>query len=275
MSNDARSLFHRGRLKATRLSSARTFDPATCPLYGCVDESLTKRLEDLSLPSTFARRILIYGARTNALYALCTRLFPEAMIVTADWCAAALDQSAPQRAVFWEEEAPFEKGSFDIILSCLTFQVCERPDKALANLFQLLREGGFLLTQFMGGASLGQLRDALIRADLESSGGARARTIPMMDMQTTLALFTHSGFTGCICDEERVILSFKTPKILQNFLRARGAQSPLSTSPPPNRVFYGAAIKRLTDLALHLDIVTCLGWRVCASYPCLPDAPAP
>ncbi|MCA0369589.1 MAG: class I SAM-dependent methyltransferase [Proteobacteria bacterium] len=274
MSNNARPLFHRGRLKATRSLSANTFDPATCPLYGCVDESLTHRLEDLSLPSTFARRILIYGARTDALYALCTRLFPKAMIVTADWCAAALDQSTPQRAVFWEEDAPFEKGSFDIILSCLTLQVCERPPIALANLFQLLREGGFFLTQFMGGASLAQLRDALIQADFEASRGARARTIPMMDMQTTLTLFTRSGFTGCICDEERVMLSFKTAKSLQHFLRARGAQIPLSASPPPNRAFYGAAIKHLADLTLHLDIVTCLGWRANATYPSLPDAPA-
>ncbi|MBA4117363.1 MAG: hypothetical protein C0514_00505 [Candidatus Puniceispirillum sp.] len=274
MSNDSRPLFHRGRLKATRSLSAGTFDPATCPIYGCVDESLTKRLEDLSLPSTFARRILIYGARTSVLYTLCARLFPEAMIVTADWCDAALAPDAPQRAVFWEEDAPFSVGSFDIIVSCLTFQACERPQKALASLFQMLREGGFLLTQFMGGASLSQLRDVLIQADLEVSGGARARTIPMMDMQTTLALFTQSGFTGCICDEERMTLSFKSPKSLQNFLRARGAQNPLSNAAPPNRAFYGAAIKRLTDLTLHLDMVTCLGWRVCASYPSLPDAPA-
>lgn len=274
MSNNARPLFHRGRLKATRSLSANTFDPATCPLYGCVDESLTHRLEDLSLPSIFARRILIYGARTDALYSLCTRLFPEAMIVTADWCAEALGQSTPHRAAFWEEDAPFAKKSFDIIISCLTFQVCERPQNALASLFQLLREGGFLLTQFMGGASLAQLRTCLIQADLEASGGARARTIPMMDMQTTLALFTQAGFTGCICDEQCMMLSFKSHKSLETFLRARGAQNPLSNAAPPNRAFYEVATRHLTDFTLHLDMVTCLGWRACASYPSLPDAPA-
>ena len=272
MSNPARPLINRGRLRTNRAIGCAHFDPNACPLYTHAGDSIGARLKDLSLPTDFAKRILIYGARTQTLSDLCQRLFPNTQIFQGDWCEGALPQGAAHPLVFWEEEAPFAPQSFDIILSCLSLQVSESPPRTLSRLHTLVRPGGFVLSQFVGGASLSHLRDALIETDLETSLGARQRTLPMMDMQTTLSLFQHAGLVGCICDEERVSFSFQTLRSMRRFLCARGAQSALFETAPTNRAFYNALQTRLHTPFFHTDLVTCLGWHTQATYPCLPDA---
>lgn len=272
MSNLARPLLERGRLRTNRELGCARFDPHTCPLYTHTDESISARLHDLCLPKDFAKRILIYGARTHTLFKTCQNLFPDAHILQGDWCESALPQETPHRLVFWEEDAPFAPQSFDIILSCLSLQVCESPPKALVHLYSLLRPGGLVLAQFVGGASLSHLREALIEADLETSLGARQRTLPMMDMQTALSLFQNAGLTGCICDEERLSFSFKSLAHMRAFLRARGAQSLLHETAPINRTFYNAFLIRLQNPFFHTDLVTCLGWHTQETFPALPNA---
>lgn len=272
MSNPTRPLINRGRLKTNRALGCAHFDPDTCPLYTHTDESISARLKDLSLPADFAKRILIYGARTHALFKTCQTLFPNAQIHHGDWCEGALPQKSSHGCAFWEEDAPFAPRSFDIILSCLTLQACESPPKALTCFYNLLRPGGLVLAQFVGGASLSHLRDALIGADLETFFGARQRTLPMMDMQTALSLFQHTGFVGCICDEERLSFSFKSLTHMRGFLRTRGAQSPLFDTAPISRAFYTALQPRLQNPFFHTDLVTCLGWHTQETFPALPNA---
>ena len=80
----------------------------------------------------------------------------------------------------------------------------------------------------MGGETLMELRQSLLRADSEISGGAPPRVAPFADVKAMGALLQRAGFRLPVVDLDRVTARYDTLFGLLADLRAMGATNSLT-----------------------------------------------
>ncbi|ATQ66950.1 MULTISPECIES: methyltransferase domain-containing protein [Methylosinus] len=131
---------------------------------------------------------------------------------------------APDVAVVAEEEAlPFAPASFDLVVSGLALQWVNDLPGALAQVRRMLAPDGLFLACFPGGASLIELRAALIQAEGEICGGASPRVSPFVDLRDLGGLLQRAGFALPVTDVDSFTLRYDSMFALLSELRAMGA----------------------------------------------------
>ncbi|WP_119461307.1 methyltransferase domain-containing protein [Rhodospirillaceae bacterium SYSU D60014] len=125
-------------------------------------------------------------------------------------------------AVVDEEFLPFAPASFDLVLSNLSLHWVNDLPGCLRQIRQILKPDGLFLGTMLGGATLAELRTALLEAELAETGGASPRISPFADLSDAGGLLQRAGFALPVIDTDVLTVTYPDPFRLMRDLRGMG-----------------------------------------------------
>ncbi|WP_420407363.1 class I SAM-dependent methyltransferase [Hoeflea sp.] len=165
---------------------------------------------------------------------------------------------------------PLEPHSADLVISPLALHLTNDTPGVLVQMRRALRPDGLLLAATPGAGTLGELREALLAAESELTGGANARVHPFADVRDYGALLQRAGFALPVADLEDITVRYSDMFALLRDLRAMGMTSVLagrSRKPLSKAVFLRAAeiyAERFSDpdgrIRASFPVVHLSGW---------------
>jgi SAM-dependent methyltransferase len=223
-------IFDRG-LHARRLArAAKTFSAADF-LKRRAAGDLVERLETINRRFEVAADL---GARDGAFArALAGSAAADriGLLVQSDLSAAMLARASGPRLVADEERLPFAPGRLDLIVSSLALHWVNDLVGALIQIRLALAPDGLFIGAMLGGATLTELRGALLAAEADLRGGAGPRISPFADAADGAALLQRAGFALPVIDTDLVTVRYEHPLRLLADLRAMGETSALLERP--------------------------------------------
>ena len=157
--------------------------------------------------------------------------------------AALLDGQGPG-VVAPGEALPVEPASLDLAVSLYGLHEVNDLPGLLVQVRRALRPDGLFLGCMAGAGTLAELREALLAAETELSGGASPRVFPFADVRDVGALLQRAGFALPVADIETVTVRYDSMFALMRDLRAMGATNSLlarSRRPASRALFLRAA----------------------------------
>lgn len=142
------------------------------------------------------------------------------------------------------DRIPFEPESIDLAVSLLSLQEANDIPGMLIQIRRALKPDGLFLAAFAGSGTLAELRESLLAAETEISGGASPRVMPFTDVRDAGALLQRAGFALPVADVETVTVRYQSMFGLLRDLRAMGTTSVLldrPRKPATRRLFARAA----------------------------------
>ncbi|MEN5084071.1 methyltransferase domain-containing protein [Bosea sp. TWI1241] len=168
------------------------------------------------------------------------------------------------------EALPFAEGSLDLAASLLALHAVNDLPGALVQIRRALRPDGLFIACLLGGQSLTELRQSLLAAEVEVTGGASPRVAPFADLRDLGGLLQRAGFALPVIDSEAVTVRYGDMFALLRDLRAMGWANALhqrSRKPLRRAVLMRAAqiyAERFADadgrLRASFEIVWLSGW---------------
>ncbi|MBX3532290.1 MAG: methyltransferase domain-containing protein [Rhizobiaceae bacterium] len=168
------------------------------------------------------------------------------------------------------ETLPFEPASLDLAVSVLAMHEMNDLPGVLAQARRALKPDGLLLAALAGQGTLAELRESLIVAETELSGGAAPRVAPFADIRDMGGLLQRAGFALPVVDIEPVTVRYDTMFDLIRDLRGMGWTSSLVARPrkPATRALFARAAQvyaeRFSDpdgrVRATFSIVWMSGW---------------
>lgn len=165
---------------------------------------------------------------------------------------------------------PLKPQGADLIVSPLALHVTNDTPGVLVQMRLALKPDGLLLAATPGAGTLGELRESLLAAESELTGGANARVHPFADVRDYGALLQRAGFALPVADIEDIVVRYGDMFALLRDLRAMGMTSVLtgrSRKPLARSVFLRAAeiyAERFSDpdgrIRASFPIVHLSGW---------------
>jgi SAM-dependent methyltransferase len=183
----------------------------------------------------------------------------------------------PPRLVADDERLPFAPESLNLIVSLLSLHWTNDLVGALIQIRRALKPDGLFLGAFLGGATLNELRQSLLAAEVEVTGGAGPRVSPFADGLDGAALLQRAGFALPVADVDRLTVLYPHPLKLMADLRAMGETNVLADR--PRRPLSRAALMRMCEIYTErfgrpdgripatFEIVSLTGWAPHASQP--------
>ena len=120
------------------------------------------------------------------------------------------------------ERLPFAASSLDLCASLLALQGVNDLPGALIQIRRALRPDGLFIGCLLGGRTLTELRQILLEAEAETSGGASPRVAPFADLRDLGSLLQRAGFALPVVDSEVVTVRYRDLFGLLRDLRALG-----------------------------------------------------
>jgi SAM-dependent methyltransferase len=213
----------------TALSFARKRRALAVDISGA-DFLMARAAEDLSdRLSTVERRF----PRAAALFCL-TPAARDALITSGK--VDAVDRVEADAALLGggegivaaPETVPFEPGVLDLAVSLLSLHEVNDIPGVLIQICRALKPDGLFLGAMPGAGTLAELRDSLLAAEAELTGGAAPRVLPFADVRDVGALLQRAGFALPVTDVETVTVRYSGLLPLLRDLRAMGATSALA-----------------------------------------------
>ena len=168
------------------------------------------------------------------------------------------------------ETVPLESESIDLCVSLLTLHEANDLPGLLVQIRRALKPDGLFLAAMAGAGTLQELRETLLQAEAELTGGATPRVSPFADVRDAGALLQRAGFALPVADIEAVTVRYGTMFDLMRDLRAMGATNALlerSRRPATRALFLRAAEiyqERFADtdgrIRATFNIVWLSGW---------------
>lgn len=191
-------------------------------------------------------------------------------LIEADLSAAMLANRTGPRLVVDEERLPFAPESLDLVVSTLSLHWTNDLPGALVQIRRALKPDGLFVGALFGGATLTELRQALLQAEDEVTGGAGPRVSPFADAFDAAGLLQRAGFALPVSDVDRVTVRYAHPLKLLADLRAMGETNVLIDRPkrPLSRAVLARAceiyVERFAEadgrVPATFEIVTATGW---------------
>jgi SAM-dependent methyltransferase len=100
------------------------------------------------------------------------------------------------------ESVPLAPQSLNLILSPLSLHLINDLPGNLIQMRRALLPDGLFLAAIPGSGTLQELRDVLLAAEVETSGGASPRIAPLADVRDIGALLQRAGFALPVTDVE-------------------------------------------------------------------------
>lgn len=188
-------------------------------------DRLLERLDDLR--RTFPVAVQL-GCHTGQLASVLRGSARIGRLIQADLAYALVSRAEGVRLVGDEEALPFGRSCLDLVLSCFSLHWVNDLPGALAQIRYALKPDGLFLAAMPGGTTLAELREALMRADLEVVGGAGPRVLPFVDVRDAGMLLQRAGFALPVVDVDTITVTYDHPLRLMQELRAMGEANALS-----------------------------------------------
>lgn len=126
------------------------------------------------------------------------------------------------------ERLPLAPGSLDLAASLLALQGVNDLPGALIQIRRALRPDGLFIGCLLGGRTLQELRQVLLEAEAETSGGVSPRVAPFADLRDLGSLLQRAGFALPVVDSEVVTVRYRDIFGLLRDLRGMGWGNALS-----------------------------------------------
>ncbi len=142
------------------------------------------------------------------------------------------------------ERLPGPPATLDLIVSLYALHEINDLPGMLAQMRRRLKPDGLLLACLSGSGTLVELRDSLLAAEIEVSGGASPRVAPFADIRDLGGLLQRAGLALPVADVDEVTVRYDTVFHLMQDLRAMGSTSSLAARarvPASRRLFARAA----------------------------------
>jgi SAM-dependent methyltransferase len=140
---------------------------------------------------------------------------------------ASLGQGPFAGAVGDPEHPPLAEHSVDLTVSLLALHQVDDLPGALIQIRRALRPDGLLIAALPGGDTLSELRECLLIAESEMTGGASPRVAPLADARALGGLLQRAGFALPVVDSDRFTVRYADMFALMRDLRAFGATNAL------------------------------------------------
>ena len=192
------------------------------------------------------------------------------LVIETDLSERMLTGRAGARLVADEERLPFAFGKLDLVVSTLALHWTNDVVGALIQIRRALKPDGLFIGTLFGGSTLTELRQSLISAEAELTGGAGSRVSPFADASDAAGLLQRAGFALPVADVDRVTVRYAHPLKLLADLRAMGETSVLADRHPKplTRAVLGRAFELYVERFAEADgrvpatfeILTLTGW---------------
>lgn len=220
-------IFDQQLLDARRARQARRLDRDALPdfLLAHAAGDVLDRLAMIKRP--FSRAVSI-GSHTG-LMARELRAAGIESVVETDPVAEVLALGGQREGTVLApaEALPFAPASFDLAVSVLALQYVNDLPGVLAQIERLLEPDGLFVGVLLGGATLGELRQAMLAAEADVTGGASPRVIPFVDVRDAGGLLQRAGFALPVSDAETLTVTYRSALDLMRELKAMGATNVL------------------------------------------------
>jgi len=132
-------------------------------------------------------------------------------------------------AINWEEKdaLPFYKNSQNLVTSVFGLHRMNDLPGILIQIRNMLAPDGLFLAALPGDQTLRELRECLITAETELTGGVSLRVEPFGEIRQYGNLLQRTGFTLPVVDSEQYTIRYSSLQSLIRDLRAMGATSSL------------------------------------------------
>jgi NADH dehydrogenase [ubiquinone] 1 alpha subcomplex assembly factor 5 len=225
------TVFDRTALRVRRTRAAPRLAEVDFLVRAAADR-LQERLDDVRRTFPLALQL---GCHTGQLASLLRGSARIGHLIQADLSQAMVSRADGLRLVGDEEALPFGRGCLDLVLSCFTLHWVNDLPGALAQIRYALKPDGLFLAAMPGGTTLTELREALMRAELEVGGGAAPRVSPFVDVRDAGMLLQRAGFALPVVDVDTITVTYDHPLGLMRELRAMGEANALTERGAPLR----------------------------------------
>ena len=262
-------LFDRA-LHRRRLARAASGYAAADFLKRRAAEDIVERLEAIQRQFPLA---LDLGARSGVFAKALAHSDAAAkvgLLIEADLSQAMLAGRAGSRLVLDEEALPLADASLDLVVSSLSLHWANDLVGALIQARRALKPDGLFVGAILGGATLTELRQALLQAESEMAPGVGPRVSPFADAYDGAALLQRAGFALPVSDVDRVTVRYAHPLKLLADLRAMGETNVLVERPraPLTRPILARTfeiyVERFAEadgrIPATFEIITMTGW---------------
>lgn len=121
-----------------------------------------------------------------------------------------------------KENIAFEDNKFDLIVSVLNLHTVNDLPGCFIQLKNILKPNGILIASMFGERNLPELRETLIKTELEHLGGISPRVMPCVELKQLGALLQRAGFSMPVVDKEHIEVHYSYPLELLYDLRNMG-----------------------------------------------------
>ncbi|MGZ2382138.1 methyltransferase domain-containing protein [Rhizobium brockwellii] len=138
------------------------------------------------------------------------------------------------------EDVPLEPQSANLILAPLSLHLTNDTPGVFIQIRRALKPDGLFLAAIPGAGTLQELREVLLAAEVEMTGGASPRVIPFAEVRDVGSLMQRAGFTLPVIDAENYTVRYDSLFPLMRDLRAMGMSNPLAARArmPLTRAFF-------------------------------------
>lgn len=255
-------IFDRRALRRNRDRAAKNFT-AHDFLVREVADRLYDKYRDITRDFN---HILDLGSHDGTL----AKLLKDKFVISQDLSRKFLQPNRRIRVQADEEFLPYLPGSLDLILSNLSLHWINDLPGCLAQIKQALKPDGLFLCALFGGETLTELRQCLMEAEINITGGASPRISPYVDVKNAGSLLQRAGFALPVVDTDRITVTYENAFKLMQELKGMGEVNILTkrfkglTSP---RVMMECAKiyqDKFTDhrgrITVTFDIIYMMGW---------------
>jgi SAM-dependent methyltransferase len=202
------------------------------------------------------------GAHDGGLTAMLRQRPYIGAVIAAESAPSLLSGLAAPKVLCDEEALPFADQSLDLVASALALHLVNDLPGTLVQIRRALKPGGVFLAAVLGGSTLAELREALMQAELDATGGASPRVAPMADVRDFGALLQRAGFALPVADSDRFTVTYPSVMALMREARAIGGGNVLVAR--RRTPLARAALQRAVEI--YEDRFSIGGGRISASF---------
>ncbi|SDR29355.1 methyltransferase domain-containing protein [Pseudovibrio sp. Tun.PSC04-5.I4] len=234
------TLFDRKLIAKRRMAALKRAEGGVDFLMKAAAADLEERLSFISREFTCAVDL---GGHTGHIFETLKSSGKVKHLIRADVFGADPNLPAPDLIVD-DAVLPFAPESIDLIVSALHLQLLDDLPGTLIQIKRALKPDGLFLGLLLGSDTLAELRDCLMRAEMEVSEGVSPRVIPFAETKDLGGLLQRAGFALPVSDLDRLTVRYDTMFDLMRDLRSMGAANPLHDrlkKPTSKKIFMRAA----------------------------------
>jgi len=184
-----------------------------------IGERLSDRLLDIARRFPLA---LDLGARTGGYGPVPQGAGGIETVVSCDLSPSMARRCDGPAVVCDAEFLPFADGVFDLVYSNLDLHWVNDLPGSLVQIARSLKPDGLFLAALLGGSTLHELRDVLMAAEMEVTGGASPRVSPFVELRDAGGLLQRAGFALPVADSDEITVTYDNLFRLMADLRGMG-----------------------------------------------------